>query len=41
MRPRAPALLTALMIVVAAGSHAYWLTRLGYRLLAPRPSASA
>ena len=37
----APALLTALMIVVAAGSHAYWLTRLGYRLLAPRPSASA
>ena len=37
----APALLTLLMVVVTAGSHAYWLSRLGYRLLARRPSASA
>jgi phosphatidylglycerophosphate synthase len=29
----APALLPILMIVVAAGSHAYWLTRLSYRLM--------
>jgi phosphatidylglycerophosphate synthase len=29
----APALLPILMIVVAAGSHAYWLTRLTYRLM--------
>ena len=36
----APALLTLLMVVVTAGSHAYWLSRLGYRLLARRPSAS-
>jgi phosphatidylglycerophosphate synthase len=36
----APGLLPVLMIVVAAGSHAYWLTRLAYRLLAPRPSAA-
>jgi len=35
----APALLPILMIIVAAGSHAYWLTRLAYRLLAGRPSA--
>ena len=28
----APALLSVLMIVVAAGSHAYWLTRLAFRL---------
>ena len=28
----APALLPILMIVVAAGSHAYWLTRLAHRL---------
>jgi phosphatidylglycerophosphate synthase len=35
-----PALLPILMIVVAAGSHAYWLTRLAYRLLGPRPSAA-
>jgi phosphatidylglycerophosphate synthase len=28
----APALLPILMIVVAAGSHAYWVTRLTYRL---------
>ena len=34
----APALLTVLMVVVTAGSHAYWLTRLAYRLFAPRPS---
>ena len=32
----APALLTVLMLVVTAGSHAYWLTRLAYRLFAPR-----
>jgi phosphatidylglycerophosphate synthase len=32
----APPLLSPLMIVVAAGSHAYWLTRLAYRLLARR-----
>ncbi len=31
----APTALPLLMIVVAAGSHAYWLTRLAYRLLAP------
>jgi len=31
----APSALPLLMIVVAAGSHAYWLTRLAYRLLAP------
>jgi len=36
----APALLPILMIVVAAGSHAYWLIRLAYRLLAARPAAS-
>ncbi len=30
----APAFLPLLMIVVAAGSHAYWLTSLAYRLLA-------
>lgn len=30
----APALLPLLMIVVAAGSHAYWLGRLAYRLFA-------
>jgi len=30
----APALLPLLMIVIAAGSHAYWLTSLAYRLLA-------
>jgi phosphatidylglycerophosphate synthase len=29
----APALLPILMIVVAAGSHAYWLTRLAHRLM--------
>ena len=28
----APALLPPLMVVVAAGAHAYWLTRLAYRL---------
>jgi phosphatidylglycerophosphate synthase len=35
----APPLLPLLMIVVAAGSHAYWLTRIAYRVLArtPRP----
>ena len=37
----APALLPILMIVVAAGSHAYWLTRLAYRLVAARPSRAA
>jgi phosphatidylglycerophosphate synthase len=36
----APSMLPILMIIVAAGSHAYWLTRLAYRLLASRPSAS-
>ena len=36
----ASALLPILMIVVAAGSHAYWLTRLGYRLFARRPRVS-
>ena len=35
-----PALLTVLMVVVTAGSHAYWLTRLAHRLLAARPAAS-
>jgi phosphatidylglycerophosphate synthase len=36
----APPLLSVLMILVAAGSHAYWLTRLAYRLFAtpPRPA---
>jgi phosphatidylglycerophosphate synthase len=29
----APALLPILMIVVTAGTHAYWLTRLAYRLM--------
>jgi len=36
----APAGLSVLMIVVVAGSHAYWLIRLAYRLLAARPAAS-
>jgi phosphatidylglycerophosphate synthase len=35
----APAMLTILMIIVTAGSHAYWLTRLAYRLLASPPTA--
>lgn len=30
----APALLPPLMILIAAGSHAYWITRLTYRLVA-------
>jgi phosphatidylglycerophosphate synthase len=34
----APALLPILMIVVTAGSHAYWLTRLAYRLFAHPPA---
>jgi phosphatidylglycerophosphate synthase len=40
----APALLPILMIVVATGSHAYWLTRLAHRLLSrprPRPPSRA
>ena len=36
----APAGLSVLMMVVVAGSHAYWLIRLAYRLLAARPAAS-
>ena len=36
----APTGLSVLMIVVVAGSHAYWLIRLAYRLLAARPAAS-
>jgi phosphatidylglycerophosphate synthase len=35
----APSRLPLLMILVAAGSHAYWLTRLGYRLLTRRTFA--
>ena len=36
----APSALPTLMLVVTAGSHAYWLTRLGYRLLAATKSPS-
>jgi phosphatidylglycerophosphate synthase len=35
-----PSVLPTLMLVVTAGSHAYWLTRLGYRLLAATKSPS-
>ena len=35
----APTLLPVLMLVVAAGSHAYWLARLAYRFLTNRPAA--
>jgi phosphatidylglycerophosphate synthase len=35
----APSVLPLLMVVVAAGSHAYWLTRLAYQLFAPRTRA--
>lgn len=36
----APSVLPILMSIVTAGSHAYWLTRLAYRLFARHPQAT-